>query len=166
MLRLHVARLTCTIRCSRLFYEHHNRQSRQNGGWTRMTMACLVEDILEILILYRAKTLFSREENFAKSEFEIISREEILSRINCSHENSFPRKYLPAQISSREKIPSRKYLPAKISSRENIFLFAVCCPVNGDTGSRPKLTLYLEFASDGRNHCIIPTISNLDRSYF
>ena len=56
-------------------------------------------------------TLFSREENFAKSEFEIFSREDIFANI------LFTRKYLPAKISSRENILSRKYLPAKISSR-------------------------------------------------
>ena len=60
-------------------------------------------------------TLFSREENFAKSEFEIFSREDIFANI------LFTRKYLPAKISSRENILSRKYLPAKISARENIF---------------------------------------------
>ena len=59
-------------------------------------------------ILYN--TLFSREEIFAKSEFEIFSREDIFANI------LFTRKYLPAKISSR-----KKYLPAKISSRENIF---------------------------------------------
>ena len=59
-------------------------------------------------------TLFSREENFAKSEFEIFLREDIFANI------LFTRKYLPAKISSRENILSRKYLLAKISSRENI----------------------------------------------
>ena len=63
-------------------------------------------------ILYN--TLFSREENFAKSEFEIFSREDIFANI------LFTRKYLPAKISSRENIFSRKYPLAKISSRENI----------------------------------------------
>ena len=58
-------------------------------------------------------TLFSREENFAKSEFEIFSREDIFANL------LFTRKYLPAKISSRENILSRKYPPAKISSREN-----------------------------------------------
>ena len=57
-------------------------------------------------------TLFSREEIFAKSEFEIFSREYIFANI------LFTRKYLPAKISSRENFFSRKYLPAKISSRE------------------------------------------------
>ena len=63
-------------------------------------------------ILYN--TLFSREENFAKSEFEIFSREDIFANI------LFTRKYLHAKISSRENIFSRKYPLAKISSRENI----------------------------------------------
>ena len=64
-------------------------------------------------ILYN--TLFSREENFAKSEFEIFSREHIFANI------LFTRKYLPAKISSRENIFSRKYPLAKIFPRENIF---------------------------------------------
>ena len=51
-------------------------------------------------------TLFSREENFAKSEFEIFSREDIFANI------LFTRKYLPAKISSRENILPRKYFPA------------------------------------------------------
>ena len=61
-------------------------------------------------VLYN--TLFSRENNFAKIEFEIFSREDIFANI------LFTRKYLPAKISSRENILSRKYLPAKISSRD------------------------------------------------
>ena len=61
-------------------------------------------------VLYN--TLFSREENFAKSEFEIFSREDIFANI------LFTRKYLPAKISSRENIFSRKYPPAKIFSRD------------------------------------------------
>ena len=82
---------------------------------------CLFEGLIACLsklqficdrILYN--TLFSREENFAKSEFEIFSREDIFANI------LFTRKYLPAKISSRENIFSRKYPLAKISSRENI----------------------------------------------
>ena len=72
------------------------------------------------MILYN--TLFSREEIFAKSEFEIFSQEDIFANI------LFTRKYLPAKISSRENILSRKYLPAKISSRENIFPRFVSVP--------------------------------------
>ena len=49
-----------------------------------------------IHILYN--TLFSREEIFAKIEFEIFSREDIFANI------LFTRKYLPAKISSREII--------------------------------------------------------------
>ena len=60
----------------------------------------------ELGVLYN--TLFSREENFAKSEFEIFSREDIFANL------LFTREYLPAKISSRENILSRKYLPAKI----------------------------------------------------
>ena len=48
----------------------------------------------EIQILYN--TLFSREEIFAKIEFEIFSREDIFANI------LFTRKYLPAKISSPE----------------------------------------------------------------
>ena len=61
-------------------------------------------------ILYN--TLFSREENFAKSEFEIFSREDIFANI------LFTRKYLLAKISSRENIFPRKYPPATIFSRD------------------------------------------------
>ena len=112
--------------------------------------------LYHIPILYN--TLFSREENFAKSEFEIFSR------IYCSRENIFPRKYLLAKISSRENIFPRKYPPAKIVCpfRHRSFLFAVCCPVIGDTGPVAGLTLDLEFASDQRNNGIIPTISYLE----
>ena len=80
-------------------------------------------------------TLFSREENFAKSEFEIFSREDIFANL------LFTRKYLPAKISSRENIFPRKYPPAKIVClfRQRSFLFAVCCPVIGDTCSRPNV---------------------------
>ena len=48
----------------------------------------------QMCVLYN--TLFSREENFAKSEFEIFSREDIFANL------LFTRKYLPAKISSRE----------------------------------------------------------------
>ena len=44
----------------------------------------------EINVLYN--TLFSREENFAKSKFEIFSREDIFANI------LFTRKYLPAKV--------------------------------------------------------------------
>ena len=78
-------------------------------------------------ILYN--TLFSREEIFAKIEFEIFSRklnlryfrEKIFSRIYYSRENIFPRKYPPAKISCRENFLSRRFPLAKISSHENIF---------------------------------------------
>ena len=42
---------------------------------------------------------------FAKSEFEIFSREDIFANIGgayCPRENIFPRKYLTAKISSCE----------------------------------------------------------------
>ena len=70
----------------------------------------VLESAMNSHILYN--TLFSREENFAKSEFEIFSREDIFANI------LFTRKYLPAKISSRENILSRKYLPANTSSRD------------------------------------------------
>ena len=138
------------------------------NGWT-----CLVEDNYSEWLKGRRllyNTLFSREENFAKSEFEIFSREDIFANL------LFTRKYLPAKISSRENIFSRKYPLAKISSCENILsrksfacfvsvasfsLFAARwsgTPVAG-------LTLDPELASHRRNNGIIPTISNLDRSY-
>ena len=63
-------------------------------------------------VLFRVlyNTLFSREEIFAKSEFEILSREDIFANV------LFTRKYLPAKITFRENNFKRKYLPAKISS--------------------------------------------------
>ena len=72
-------------------------------------------------------------------------REKIFSRIYCSRENIFPRKYLLAKISSRENIFPRKYPPAKIVClfRHHSFLFAVCCPVIGDTGSRPNVRYWI-----------------------
>ena len=94
-------------------------------------------------------TLYFRVRKISRKVNMKYFREKIFSRIYCSRENIFPRKYLPAKISSRENIFSRKYPLAKISSRENnyppakivclfrqrSFLFAVCCPVIGDTGS-------------------------------
>ena len=120
-------------------------------------LVCLLSIVLS-RVLYN--TLFSREENFAKSEFEIFSREDILANL------LFTRKYLPAKISSRENILSRKYPPAKIVClfRQRIASFSLFAarwsgtPVAG-------LTLDPEFASHRRNNGIIPTISNLDRSY-
>ena len=100
-------------------------------------------------ILYN--TLFSREEHFAQTEFEIFSREDIFANLLftrkflsvkiSSRENIFSRKYPLAKISSRENIFPRKYPPAKIVClfRQRSFLFAVCCPVIGHTGSRPNV---------------------------
>ena len=125
----------------------------------------------------RPITLYFRGRKISRKVNLKYFREKIFSRITyCSRENIFPRKYLPAKISSRENIFSRKYPLAKISTRENILprksfacfvivasfsLFAARLsgtPVAG-------ITLDLEFASDRRNNGIIPTISNLDRSY-
>ena len=85
-------------------------------------------------------TLYFRGRKISRKENLKYFREKIFSRIYCSRENIFPRKYLPAKISSRENILSRKYLAAKIVClfRQRSFLFAVCCPVIGDTGSRPS----------------------------
>ena len=62
-------------------------------------------------------TLFSRKEIFAKSEFEIFSREDIFANIGptvhaeiSSRENFFSRKYFPAKISCQELFPCRKYV--------------------------------------------------------
>ena len=106
-------------------------------------------------------TLYFRGRKISRKVNLKYFREKIFSRIYCSRENIFPRKYLPAKISSRENILSRKYLLAKLSSRENIFprkypptkivclfrqlsfLFAVCCPVIGDTGSRPNVRSWI-----------------------
>ncbi len=63
-------------------------------------------------ILYN--TLFSREEIFAKNEFEIFSREYIFANI------LFTRKYLPAKISSRENIFPRKYPSANCFRAANM----------------------------------------------
>ena len=81
-------------------------------------------------ILYN--TLFSREENFAKSEFEIIS----------SRENIFPRKYPPAKI------------VCLFRQRSSFSLISARWPGTPVAG----LTLNLEFASDRRNNGIIAMI--------
>ena len=71
------------------------------------TIMCLKKNYdNECLILYN--TLFSREENFAKSEFEIFSREDIFANI------LFTRKYLPAKISSRKNIFPRFFSAPQI----------------------------------------------------
>ena len=81
-------------------------------------------------------------------------REKIFSRIYCSRENIFPRKYLLAKISSRENIFPRKYPPAKIVYlfRQRSFLFAVCCPVIGDTGSRPSVRYWIRIRPEQQWH--------------
>ena len=65
-----------------------------------------------IRLLYN--TLFSREEIFAKNEFEIFLREDIFANI------LFTRKYLPAKISSRENIFPRNYIPANCFRAANM----------------------------------------------
>ena len=61
-----------------------------------------------ITLYFRGRKI-SRKVNFK------YFREKIFSRIYCSRENIFPRKYLLAKISSRENIFPRKYciLPRK-----------------------------------------------------
>ena len=88
----------------------------RNRVCPRVELILKIIIILLIIFLVLYNTLFSWEEIFAKSEFEIFSREDIFANI------LFTRKYLPAKISSRENNFPRKYLLAKISSRENIFL--------------------------------------------
>ena len=63
-------------------------------------------------------TLYFRGRKISRKVNMKYFREKIFSRIYCSRENIFPRKYLPAKITSRENIFSL----AKISSRENIFM--------------------------------------------
>ena len=82
-------------------------------------------------------TLYFRGRKISRKVNLKYFREKIFSRIYCSRENIFPRKYLPAKIFSRENIFPRKYLPAKIVClfRQRSFLFAVCC-APGDRGHR------------------------------
>ena len=61
-------------------------------------------------------TLYFRGRKISRKVNLKYFREKIFSRIYCSRENIFPRKYLLAKIYSRENIFPRKYLPAKISS--------------------------------------------------
>ena len=92
-------------------------------------------------------TLYFRGRKISRKVNLKYFREKIFSRIYCSRENIFPRKYLLAKIFSRENIFPRKYPPAKIVClfRQRSFLFAVCCPVAG-------LTLDPEFASHRRKN--------------
>ena len=86
-------------------------------------------------------TLYFRGREISRKVNLKYFRGKIFSRIYCSRENIFPRKYLLAKISSRENIFPRKYAPAKIVClfRQRSFLFAVFCPVIGGTGSRPNV---------------------------
>ena len=90
-------------------------------------------------------TLYFRGRKISRKVNLKYFREKIFSRIYCSRENIFPRKYLLAKISSRENIFLRKYVPAKIVCLfcHRSFLFAVCCPVIGDTGSRPNIRSWI-----------------------
>ena len=96
----------------------HNSQIRKSPTYSLIQNNCYIEPVnmLQNSAYYYAfnilyNTLFSREEIFAKNEFEIFSREEIFANI------LFTRKYLPAKISSRENFLPRKFLLAKISFR-------------------------------------------------
>ena len=53
-------------------------------------------------------TLYFRGRKISRKVNLKYFREKIFSRIYGSRENIFPRKYLPAKISSRENILSRK----------------------------------------------------------
>ena len=57
-------------------------------------------------------TLYFRGRKISRKVNLKYFREKIFSRIYCSRENFFPRKYLLAKISSRENILPRKYFPA------------------------------------------------------
>ena len=112
-------------------------------GWVASWQRTL-EDFLTLY--FRGKKI-SRKANlkygciFARRYF----REYTVHAKISSRENIFPRKYLLAKISSRENIFPRKYPPAKIVClfHQRSFLFAVCCTVIGDTGSRPKARFIL-----------------------
>ena len=65
-------------------------------------------------------TLYFRERKISRKVNLIYFRENIFSRIYCSRENIFPRKYLLAKISSREIIFPRKYLPANYFPAANM----------------------------------------------
>ena len=68
------------------------------------------------IVNYNCITHYFRGRKFVRKMNLKYFCENTFSRIYCSRENIFPRKYLPAKITSRENIFSRKYLPAKISS--------------------------------------------------
>ena len=90
------------------------RWRQKNGRPMLIVGSRLAVYRMAVVLLYN--TLFSREENFAKSEFEIFSREDIFANdLYCSRENIFPRKYLPAKISSRENILARKSFACFVS---------------------------------------------------
>ena len=90
----------------------------------KRTLKMLIRNIIIIIIikLYYCITLYFRGRKISRKVNLKYFREKIFSRIYCSRENIFPRKYLPAKITTRENNFPRKYLLGKISSRENIFL--------------------------------------------
>ena len=115
----------------------------QSGGIGLFIVPCVPYIslfIVEYCMTY-CITLYFRGRKISRKVNLKYFREKIFSRIYCSRENIFPQKYLLTKISSRENIFPRKYPPAKIVClfRQRSFLFAVCCPVIGDTGSRPNV---------------------------
>ena len=63
-------------------------------------------------ILEYCITLYFRGRKFSRKVNLKYFREKIFSRVYCSRENIFPRKYLPAKISSRENIFLRFFFRA------------------------------------------------------
>ena len=90
-------------------YRHTPRPSRQTDMHTLATYQCRTNYCI---------TLYFRGRKISRKVNLKYFREKIFSRIYCSRENIFPRKYLLAKISSRENIFPRKYPPAKIFSRD------------------------------------------------
>ena len=70
--------------------------------------------VIRVAVMIYCITLYFRGKKISRKVNLKYFREKIFSRIYCSRENFFQRKYLPAKISCRENILSRKYLPAKI----------------------------------------------------
>ena len=76
-------------------------------------------------------TLYFRGRKFSRKVNLKYFREKIFSRIYCSRENIFQRKYLPAKITSRENIFPRKYLPAIFFPLRKLLCILGGCPFNG-----------------------------------
>ena len=106
-----------TMTLAKVIPIYKSKDKHMLNNYRPISILPIFSKILEKVIYQRLlyNTLFSREDIFAKNEFEIFSREEIFANI------LFTRKYLPAKISSRENFFPRKFLLAKISFRGNIF---------------------------------------------